>query len=125
MRANHEAIVTRALETRQHHFFMPWARDLDDTECDQGIDALRKFPLAIEVDTDCGPVGIVHAGVVERSWTRTTEGFRDRDRQTIGTALLGGDDPRWRGTPGSPVSGVWPLVTGHFVRRRAKFDGAW
>ena len=63
--------------------------------------------------------------VVERSWTRTTEGLRARDHQALGTALLGGDTPRWRGTPGTPVSGVWRLVTGHFVRRRAALDGAW
>ena len=125
VRGNHEAMVARALGSSRQHFFMPWARDLDDTERDRWIKALGKLPLAIEVDTDQGPVGVVHAGVVERSWTRTTEGLRARDHQAIGTALLGGDTPRWRGTPGTPVSGVWRLVTGHFVRRRAALDGAW
>ena len=125
VRGNHEAMVARAFGSSRQHFFMPWARDLDDTERDRWIEALAKLPLAIEVDTDQGPVGVVHAGVVERSWTRTTEGLQARDHQAIGTALLGGDTPRWRGTPGTAVSGVWRLVTGHFVRRWAKLDGAW
>lgn len=124
VRGNHEAMVTRTLEARQHHFFTPWARDLDDGECNEWITALCKLPLAIEVDTAHGPIGIVHAGVLARSWTRTTEGLRARNREAIQTALVGGDTCGWRGTPCSPVSGLWRLVTGHFVRRRAKLDGA-
>ena len=66
------------------------------------VRALRNLPLAITVETTHGDVGIIHAGPVHRSWTRTVADSSvatggDRDRTPRGDE---GEKGAWRGERG-------------------------
>lgn len=77
------------------------------------------------VETERGEVGIVHAGVVDRSWRRTIDGIERRDQAVISTVLLGGHGSEWRGRPGTPIEGVRAIVTGHEPVHEARSDRDW
>ena len=85
----------------------------------------RLVRIGIEVDTSTGPVGIVHAGVVTRSWVETAKGIKYARPKAIGVALLGDDRDGWDGKPGTEVEGVKALVTGHEPFHAPQTDGHW
>ena len=122
---NHEAMVLRTLLNRGRRVRTGWMAQIDETRTDRWIGALWRLPVAMTVATEHGAVGIVHAGVIDRSWHRTMEGIERRDQAVISTVLLGGHGSAWRGTPGTPIEGVRALVTGHEPCRQAQCDGYW
>ena len=122
---NHEAMLLGALERSRRPIWTPWVRALDADEERRWFNVLRLLPLAREVETAHGPVGIVHAGVVGRDWTRTVADLESGHRPTIHTALFGGHGPDWRAPHGGPVKGVRALVTGHYPVSRPERHGAW
>ena len=122
---NHEAMVLGALVRSRRPIWTPWVRALDADEERRWVHVLLQLPLAIEIETAHGPVGIVHAGVVGRNWTLTVDGLQVGDKETTNTALIGGHGPDWRAPHGGPVTGLRALVTGHFPVARPERDGAW
>ena len=87
--------------------------------------ALEKLPLGIEVETSHGPVGIVHAGVVNRSWLKTAQATKYARSHVVAVALLGDDRGGRDGKPGTEVEGLKALVTGHEPFRTPQTDGHW
>jgi serine/threonine protein phosphatase 1 len=89
-----------------------WWADTPKSVRAEVIAAARMLPIAIEVDTECGPVGIVHADVMpDQSWD-----------EFIGNLERGDNDARYHATwsrerAGSeaspPVEGVFRVFTGH------------
>lgn len=87
---NHEAMVLRTLMNRERRARTGWIGELDDDETERWIGALWRLPLAMTVATEHGKVGIVHAGVVDRSWPRTIDGIERRDQAVISMPGAGG-----------------------------------
>ena len=122
---NHEARVLTTLLNPERRVLLGWMAGIAGPLRERWIDTLWRLPLAMTVATAHGPVGIAHAGVVERSWSRTLEGLGRRDQYVISTALLGGYGADWRGRSGTPVEGLRALVTGHEPSREPTSDGFW
>ena len=122
---NHEAMVLGTLLNAERRVLLGWMAGIAGPLRERWIAALWRLPIAMTVATAYGPVGIVHAGVVDRSWTRTLEGLARRDQYVISTALLGGCGVDWPGAPGTPVEGLRALVTGHEPAREPTCDGYW
>jgi len=122
---NHEAMVLSTLLNRERRALIGWMAGIDASLRKRWIDALWRLPVAMTVSTPHGPVGVVHAGVVNRSWTRTLDGVKRRDQYAISTALLGGYGPDWRGKSGTPIEGLRALVTGHEPTSEPSCDGHW
>lgn len=73
---NHEAMILRTLLKRERRMLLGWMAGIDASLRERWIEALWRPPVALAVATADGPVGIVHAGVVDRSRSRTLEGLR-------------------------------------------------
>ena len=122
---NHEAMVLATLLNPARRVLLGWMAGIDGALRERWIDALWRLPVAMTVATADGPVGIVHAGVVDRSWTRTLEGLELRDQGVLSTILLGGREADWRGPSGTPIEGLRALVTGHEPTAEPSSDGDW
>ena len=119
---NHEAMVLHAHQAGKRPAWAPWVRTLDADEERRWFHVPVHLPLAIEIETAHGPVGIAHAGIVERDWTRTIEELQYGPTDTTKVALLGGHSPGWRAPHGGAVKGLRALVTGHFPVSRPEKD---
>lgn len=89
-----------------------WWLDADPAERDALVVMFKQLPLAIEVETDRGLVGIVHAEVPQgMSWAKFKQAIERGDRHTVKSALWG----RTRINAGdkSGVEGVGRLFVGH------------
>ena len=122
---NHEAMVLATLLNRERRVLHGWMAGIDDALRERWIEALWRLPVAMAIATAHGPVGVVHAGVVDRSWTRTLEGVARRDQAVLSTALLEGYGADWRGRSDTPVEGLRALVTGHEPSSEPSCDGHW
>ncbi len=94
---------------------MRWARDLTDARIIALQETLRSCPLVIEVETEIGTVGIVHADVLEGvSWQSFIVGITTGDRRTVAGAL----ESRWRSRApmeeaSKGVAGIDRVFVGH------------
>lgn len=122
---NHDATVLGSLMSVPSHPRTGWLGTLDRAGRTRLADALAELPLGIELATRHGPVGIVHAGIVNRDFDETRRRTGRGEQAVIGQVLVGGAHDAWRGTRGAPVAGVALLVTGHEPLRRADSDGYW
>ena len=122
---NHEAMILRALRHTNRPVRAPWVRSLGTDERDRWFNVLRRLPLAIEVETTHGPVDVIHAGVVGRSWARTVVGLGSGRGSTIDGGLLGGHGTDWRTPHGGPIKGLRALATGIEPVCRPTREGAW
>ena len=122
---NHEAMVLKTLLNPERRVLLGWMAGIAGPVRERWIEALWRLPVAMTVETADGPVGIVHAGVVDRSWTRTLEGLARRDQYVISIALLGGYGGDWPGPSGTPVEGLRALVTCHQPAGEPTYDGYW
>lgn len=75
--------------------------------------ALRSLPLAIEVDTACGPVGIVHAECPYASWTSLSEAMAAGQLTPHARETLMWARGRIRRGDKTPIQGLRALVVGH------------
>ena len=75
------------------------------------------WPLAIEVQTDRGPIGILHANPPDQDWSVVEQWLADPDEATVETIVWGRSLIRrvWEGKPIPPVAGLAHLYTGHTV----------
>ena len=122
---NHETMVLKTLLNPARRVLFGWMAGIDDALRERWIEALWRLPVAMTIETAHGPMGVVHAGVVERSWTRTLEGIERREQRVLSTTILGGYGADWRGMSGTPVEGLRALVTGHEPSNEPSFDGYW
>ena len=77
-------------------------------------EVIERLPLALEVETAHGFVGIVHADVPEdMSWPHFTAALQARDTSACGTALWG--RRRAHGIVNTSVSGVDHVICGHTI----------
>lgn len=101
---------------------MGWARHL----CDQALleiqAALRRLPLALEISTDRGLVGVVHAEPLPGlSWQQFVQALQLRQPQAIDSALRSRD--RLRTGESSVVAGVGRVYVGHTMQPHARMLG--
>ena len=128
VRGNHEQMFLDGFARDRDSAYEPWQQWIPDDELTRWWRALRSLPLGITVETAHGHVGIVHAGPVHRSWTRTVADLERGNRAAIETALLGGHDcggGTWRGERGTEVKGARELITGHYPSEDVQRDANW
>jgi serine/threonine protein phosphatase 1 len=94
---------------------MTWARNLSDEAIFEIQDAVRRLPLAIELQTARGLVGIVHAQPLPGiSWPQFVQRLEARDPAAIECALT--SRARIRDGDMSVVAGVGRVYVGHTIQ---------
>jgi len=132
---NHEAMLLEAYQDGEAHpavlAYMhsrngfSWWRDTKDSVKADILAALRKLPLAIEVDTKRGPVGLIHADVPRgMSWQAFIAALESGDLAVAEVALWGRD--RLHQNDASGVDGIGRLFVGHTpMKRLTKFGNVY
>lgn len=129
LRGNHEQMVLdmyasgtldeEALAFNVERNGMGWWLDVSPARRTAFLDAFARLPVAMEVETARGSVGLVHAEVpIGMDWPTFVARLEAGDHRTIQSALWG----RVRATRGdtSGVAGVGRVFAGH----TPQFDGA-
>jgi serine/threonine protein phosphatase 1 len=122
VRGNHEDMFLKIYEKGEPHpdvleFWvskngMGWWRDTDAETRAQCLEAWAKMPVAVEIATDRGMVGIVHAEVpVGMGWAKFTKGIQSGDEKLIEKAVWG--RTRIEQNDESGVEGIDRLFVGH------------
>lgn len=84
-----EPAVVSALDARMN-MGVQWWLDADPVERDELVAMFRSLPLAIEIETDRGTVGIVHGDVpAGMSWQDFKLALERGDEKVVKTALSG------------------------------------
>jgi len=117
---NHDEMVLKAPEDRDQMLWWilanggQWWLETDASTRAALQDALARVPLALEVATPGGRVGIVHADVPEHlGWSGFLDALRAGNPDARHTALWGRD--RADGTVRYPVVGIDRVVCGHTI----------
>lgn len=124
IRGNHEDIFLEVYQDGEPHpgvleFItcrngMAWWNDYPKADRDLMIAEFRKLPLAIEIETARGTVGLVHAQVTRgMSWQDFTAALERNDEDVVKDALWGEDRLYARDESGVP--GIGRVFTGHRV----------
>ena len=101
--------VLRALTSRNG---MGWWMDISRAERMRLIEAFRKLPLVIEIESKRGTIGLLHAEVpIGMSWSRFKENIEQGDAKTVKSALWG--RTRAHNQDESGVEGVGRVFSGH------------
>ncbi len=119
---NHEATLLEAYQDGDPHpavldYLTPrngfgWWVDTPDTVRQDVLDAVRRLPVAVEVATDRGSVGLVHADVPGgMAWPTFLSALESGDERVTHVALWGRD--RLHRHDLSGVEGVGRLFVGH------------
>lgn len=74
--------------------------------------AFFDLPIAIEIETESGLVGIVHAACDHASWQDMRAGLEGENRDSVSSNMVWGRD-RANGRDFGPVDGVRAVVVGH------------
>jgi serine/threonine protein phosphatase 1 len=94
-----------------------WWRDTPDSVRADVLAAVRKLPIAIELETGRGPVGFVHADVpFGLSWQAFLERVKAGDEKLINKALWSRD--RINDMDESGVDGIGRVFVGHTPLRK-------
>lgn len=94
---------------------MEWVRTIDTATRLEIAAKLRVLPVVIEIETDRGTVGLVHAEVpIGMDWATFLEKIEDGDEATISSALEG--RKRIKSGDSSGVMGVGRLFVGHTIQ---------
>lgn len=115
---NHEAMALDAVDDPDTFFWWTrvnggqWWLEQDEELRRRMLEALAALPLAIEVETSTGPVGLVHADVpVGVAWDRFMDRLASGEARAREVALWGRS--RARGSAGGEVEGVARIYCGH------------
>ena len=120
VRGNHEVLACAALagdaEAARCHQAVggDWLYALPPAEREQVHQALRGLPLALEVDTARGPVGLVHADLPTDDW----QDLRDGRYTSHDEACCVWSGERFRRQYAAPVRHIHAVVHGHMTTRR-------
>lgn len=91
-----------------------WWLALDTAAREQFLAAFAEVPLALEIETALGRLGVVHADVpAAMSWPDFVQALAAGDPQIRQTALWGRD--RAEGFVSTPVEGIDRVVCGHTI----------
>ena len=122
-RGNHEQFALDSVHPGQHELWIncnggEWWLDLDDASHARFREVFANLPLAMEVETASGVVGIVHADVPPRmEWSRFMKLLKERDRDAALYAMWSRNRIHGSG-PRSPVrGGVERVYCGHTPTR--------
>lgn len=92
-----------------------WWLDTDKATRQAILNAIRDLPIAIEIETSRGSVGIVHAEVpIGMSWQQFTANIEAGDERTIHSALWG--ESRIKQRDQSGVAGIGRVFVGHRIQ---------
>ena len=85
-------------------------------------DALRQMPLALTIETEFGPIGVVHAEAPHPDWSIAIELLEKGSDDAVYDTILGFEEytPDIRQMKRQPVQGLRALVSGHFVSEEVK-----
>jgi len=98
---------------------MTWFLDETIEKRKEIIEALYQLPLVIEVNTERGLVGLVHADVPKKmSWTEFKFAIENNDEVVIETALWG--RTRLMNEIEDEIPGLGRLYVGHTVQEKVK-----
>jgi len=117
VQGNHEDYAIRHVRTGRvdtdnwRRYGGGWFLDLPPQRQRLYAQALEQLPVAIEVPTEAGPVGLVHADCPVRDWARLEEALRHHYRRTRSHCQWSRDRLARRDT--SVVAGVRAVVAGH------------
>ncbi|HEJ2342358.1 TPA: metallophosphoesterase [Pseudomonas aeruginosa] len=122
---NHEAMLIdlyskgepphEILQFAARHNGFAWWLGTDRATRQAVLDAIRKLPLVIELETTRGNVGVVHAEVpIGMSWQAFVARVEAGDKQTIHSALWG--DARIKQRDQSGVQGIGRVFVGHRIQ---------
>lgn len=93
-----------------------WFVGLTDAEKQEYAYSFMSLPYLIEVETDEGPVGVVHADTLRSDWNFTVQKFEnvenDKDLERLKGHVLW-DRMRVNSGDNTPVSGVRAVIVGH------------
>lgn len=103
------------LQWAARHNGFKWWLDTDKATRQAVLNAIKDLPLAIEVETTRGTIGIVHAEVpIGMSWQQFTANLEAQDERTIQSALWG--DSRVKRQDQSGVAGIGRVFAGHRIQ---------
>lgn len=110
VRGNHELLMHDALNGGDAELWLmnggAWCADHDLNDLRILVnDVMERLPLALEVETEAGTVGIIHADVTSDQWGAFSE-----QRDVWGRNRIGRATRDWR-----PVKGVDAVVVGHTI----------
>lgn len=98
---------------------MTWFLDETEEKRKEIINFLYELPLVIEVETERGLVGLVHADVPKKmSWTEFKFAIENNDEVVIETALWG--RTRLMNEIDEDIPGLGRLYVGHTVQEKVK-----
>lgn len=117
VRGNHEQMAIDAADghlDRFNYFANGGAWFLDKTMDERRVyaDAFRELPIAIEVETENGLVGIVHADCPTDQWADMHEGLRGEHAEQFSMMCMW-DRRRYNSRGTTNVSGVHQVIVGH------------
>lgn len=102
----------RALELIAPRFGLQWWLKVDEDQRQEILAAIQTLPLAIEIDTPRGTVGLVHADIPDQmSWQEFTAALEANHEQTIETCLWG--RARIQSASENGVPGIGRVFVGH------------
>jgi serine/threonine protein phosphatase 1 len=110
VRGNHELLMHDAVNGGNEPLWFvnggTWALEHDASSLRALVnDVIERLPLAIEVETEVGKIGIIHADVTSDQW-----GDFDERRDVWSRNRIGRATRDWR-----PVKGVEAVVVGHTI----------
>ncbi len=121
---NHEEMLLAATDAEELLLWLllnggEWWLELDEATRAQFISAFAQLPLAMEVDTEWGRVGLVHADVPEHvSWPAFVAALESGDPHAREAALW--SRRRADGLVQTPVDGIDRVVCGHTINADAQ-----
>lgn len=124
-RGNHEQFAIDSLDPEQLERWVSenggeWWLQLDAAEQERSRHAFLRMPLAMEVETASGRVGIVHADVPSAmSWTEFTDLLEAGDSEVVTYALWSRDRLLGGGSLQGVVTAIDRVYCGHTPTREA------
>ena len=92
-----------------------WLLDIPPSDYRRWWDALASLPPALTIETDHGPIGVVHAEAPDPDWTHAVELLEAGVDEAYGIALLGHETREDQDAARArPVKGLRALVHGHW-----------
>lgn len=94
---------------------LAWVNNVSDETIKAIKSAFAKLPIARQIETERGSVGLVHADIpMGMDWPTFIESLENGDPATIETALWGRE--RFKGGNDSGVAGIGRVFVGHSVQ---------
>lgn len=118
VRGNHEqmvlAVMAGALPAEKHIAYGgAWFHDLPTDRRQDFARAFNDLPLVIELETNAGIVGIIHANCPVDDWRELSAYLHGNQKWAMDTCLWSSE--RHRRVYGVPVRNVWAVVHGHTI----------